>query len=93
MKQLVCVTSKHIRKGKQGEPSCCPIALALAEQVGSNPYVCSDAAINVAGKRLRAKLPTRAHRFISKFDNNKKSVKPFKFWFKGQAEVQPISWY
>lgn len=84
LKQLVSVGSKHIRHGKCGDQNRCAIALALEEQVGANPSVIGDIRISVAGKRMISPLSTRACRFISKFDNNKRSVKPFKFWFVGK---------
>lgn len=72
----VKVTKKHIKKGKRGQPTGCPIALALKEQYGlKRPRVHGDQ-VHFPGKSCD--LPDKASFFIQQFDSGEKVV-PFEF--------------
>ena len=92
MKKLsVKVTRKHINKGMRYNSQCCPIALALKEQiklndkeywlvVGDEASVCiKTGKISYSIKRIKQYyLPLAAQIFINTFDRGK-SVKPITF--------------
>ena len=81
------VTQKHINKGRRGDVNTCAIALALAEQFGADADDVSvdPNEIKVSKKNGFSfsfewtKIPARIQNFISKFDHDKASVKPFSF--------------
>jgi hypothetical protein len=76
MRKLIEVKESHIKNGKPRSYSSCPIALSLKEY-GYKAVGVDDDCAEVDGYSVE--LPTRATRFIHKFDNNR-PVKAFKFW-------------
>lgn len=88
----ICVTAKHIKKGKRNEGHSCPIALAIREELD-----CAIKAAKKLGKEDTFKvdvggaeiyigndsyiIPEKACKFIEKFDDGG-TVKPFSFTFK-----------
>lgn len=77
----VSVTQKHISAGVKGEVRSCPIALALLEQL---PSFLGIEEVKVYGAHaefggLRCVLPSRAERFVNRFDAFA-PVKPFEFF-------------
>ena len=78
MKKLIKVTQKHINKGCKYAENGCPIALALAEALGTPKVAAGDLGIKIAGTVYES--PRSVARFVSKFDKlGKKGVKPFNF--------------
>jgi len=75
----IYVKRKHIRDGQRDNVVSCPIALVLTEQLGVGDLKVADYEI-VLGK-TKFTCPTRAARFISKFDAGK-PVKPFAFFLR-----------
>lgn len=78
MKTRIEVTQEDIEKGKLGECSACPIALAMRRATGKPFEVGTD--IYWLGFDLRSErmLPPEAALFVSDFDD-KKPVQPFSF--------------
>lgn len=74
-KILVNVTARDIENGEAGVCSMCPIALALKRK-GLKGWVLP---VSVMVDGTYVVLPENASDFIEMFDN-KKPVKPFKFW-------------
>lgn len=77
----VSVTQRHIGAGEPRRAKTCPIALALREQL---PTFLGVEEVEVSGDHaefggFRVPLPSRAERFVSAFDENRK-VKPFTFF-------------
>ena len=76
------VTAEHINKGEPMNHSSCPIALAINDvgyfqtNVGPNLVIFRPFMDSI--QRFKVSLPTRARKFIEKFDA-KKTVKPFNF--------------
>ena len=81
------VTSKHIKAGKRGSDTSCPIALAVKETVQKSclPKFLRSMQINVGGDveigHLCMEGTNKMHQFIIDFDEGKK-VKPFTFSLK-----------
>jgi len=81
----VKVMKKHIANGECGEPEFCAIALAILDsdkkitkvRVGYN-----ELNIEYGKENLTYQMTKKSKRFVSKFDDNKKSVKPDTFIFK-----------
>jgi hypothetical protein len=77
----VNVTAKHIKRGKRGNPSSCPIAQALQDtEMFSSVRVYNTVArvIKDGYNNMSSMLPKKAQQFIHDFDTKKK-VKPFRF--------------
>ncbi len=86
----VDVTAKHIRDGKIGNPTCCPIALACRAVPGRrygdlNPM--ADARVSgglihwthpKTGRHIAVATPPRALRWLHDFDDGR-SVSPISF--------------
>ena len=75
------VKQEHIERGIQESPCCCPIALALKEQI--NTF--DSRFVQVLGRFVslgyyekRIQLPRSAKRFVRRFDYGYKT-KPFNF--------------
>lgn len=82
MRILVSVKAKHIRNGECTSMEKCAIAQALRDIPGvTYARVGGNVQIKRNGIMYCAKLTDRADRFISKFDQSKKSVKPQQFLF------------
>ena len=80
-RKLIKVTQEYIDKGKLGSIQYCPIALAVKDQTDSNCSVFDDH-LNIYSNFGRPGcywLPTRARKFINRFDD-RKPVKPFNFY-------------
>lgn len=77
----VSVTQKHIKAGKRGEPKSCPLALALQEQLPSFMEIEEVKVFNDHAEfgGYHITLPTRAERFVDRFDAFE-AVKPFEFF-------------
>lgn len=81
----VDVKQKHINKGVQGNQNTCAIAVALEEMFDADEVCVSDDEITVeksngfSFKFEWNKISAAVKKFIEKFDQDKKSVKPFKF--------------
>lgn len=90
MRILINVLAKHIKASrrleKESEPfisafktdNSCPIALAVKDTFTTDSVTVSET--NVVVNALYYDLPRSAQRFIQKFDENVKPVKPFKFF-------------
>lgn len=86
MKQLeIKVQQKHINRGTQNDAHTCAIAEALKDQFGAEDVEVSGDEIKMSKSNgfsfdlSWTKIPQLVKNFISKFDNDKKSVKPFSF--------------
>ena len=92
-KFIVKVNATHIKKGVCQSPSSCAIALAILDVSKNITTVSVDddyARLSFKDRIVRYySTPTRAARFISKFDNRKK-VKPTTFIFKFDSSYK--SW-
>lgn len=77
----VSVSKGDIHYGRAGEPTCCPIALAIKRK--------TKGAVSVGYETVRIGavsygLPESAKMFIQGFDNNGKDyVSPFRFQLRG----------
>lgn len=77
---VVNVSESHIRRGVNHHSGNCPIALALRSMRYKAVEVWNDGVFVHRGKTMfYADLPIRAQKFIKKFDDGDKSVKPFSF--------------
>lgn len=78
--KLITVTKTGIRKGHQGDIFSCPIARACVA-VGLKNVTVDGTEVEGTyhGETFNATLPKRAQKFVERFDNDKKSVKPFSF--------------
>ena len=84
----VCVTQKHINKGKRQFPACCPVSYAIREALDDmlgKVYVCVYKHYFTAIMKTKSLsynyniiLPSNAMEFIRNFDTGKQ-VKPFSF--------------
>lgn len=95
MKILVSVTSKHIKLGRKlgkqimnGQipgfySQYCPVALALTDAGLGRFSVFGVRCSNSEGNTFI--LPRSVSRFVSRFDD-KKVVKPFRFYFTKEAQ-------
>lgn len=77
------VTQKHIDEGVRVDPQCCPIALAICEQLA----LLSVNDVSVAGTRIRVRdrfisIPSVAKDFVNKYDSWL-PVSPFEFELEG----------
>lgn len=72
------VTARHIREGQPGQPSSCPIALAIQEQTGCKDVDVDSDDVTVDGKSLD--IGKGVVSFIHRFDENK-PVRPQVFEF------------
>ena len=79
------ITKKHIKQGRPGEPSKCPIALSLSDKF---PYsICSvytetARIFPTQGTELnKYLLSSTAQKFVTDFDTHKK-VSPATFYLK-----------
>lgn len=85
VKAVISVTKNDIREGIPGDADSCPIARALHRAGFKYAYAVSKGiGANKGGSLLVtisdvAPLPNTANKFIENFDNDGKSVKPFKF--------------
>lgn len=78
--KLITVTKTGIRKGHQGGINTCPIARACIAAGLKEVSVGSETVSGYHhGQSFNATLPKRAQRFVERFDDDKKSVKPFSF--------------
>lgn len=68
--KLITVTQDHIAKGQPGNQKKCPIALALADQGFTDPWVSKDrfSYKNHAGNRIYLPLTAPMKRFTFMFD-------------------------
>lgn len=73
----VKVTSDDIRNGMMGDPSCCPVALALRRQADFKKANVHANAVFGEGPWMFV-LPGKVRKFISDFDSGA-DVKPFSF--------------
>jgi hypothetical protein len=75
----VKVTQEHIREGRAGFATCCPVALALKE-LGCEWAVVGTTDIRVLfeGEVIRKPLPDKVTNFIRAFDFNH-PVDPMEF--------------
>ena len=83
------VTREDIQRGQKGQPSSCPVALAVARAFpGGNPGVgLSTVSVGFGMSREMYDLPRKAKLFISLFDGGSKImgwifVRPFTFEIK-----------
>ena len=74
----ISVKAKHIKAGKVGRTTCCPIALALRER----GFVCAVSRSKIIVKGTGPKgihdSPCSVDKFIARFDTHR-PVKPFTF--------------
>ena len=73
----VHVRKKHIARGEPDTVTQCPVALALADLLGTEVHVEST---YIKLGRCRFRLPPRVRQFIRHFDTGQQ-VKPFTFTF------------
>lgn len=86
------VTQAIIDEAKERNSSSCMIAQALRHAGASSTNVTAESAsFNMAGFRYQYPLPARAAAALIKFDEDKSSVKPFKFRLAAaQGFVRPM---
>ena len=70
MKQekVITVTPEHIQQGRQHNPNCCPIALALQEALGTKASVGLTTIAVGENYEQCYSLPWEATQFIDRFD-------------------------
>lgn len=76
MRNKITVTAEHIKLGEPFTAEYCPIALALREKF-KDAVIVGSSGYDIGTHRYP--LPTRAKRFVSKFDQGK-PVAPFSFF-------------
>lgn len=80
IKKTIRVKDIHIRRGLQGDPHSCPIALALREILSPEVKVNVSGIIKIwNGIFYEFDSPHIVKTFIFKFDQKKSSVKPMRF--------------
>ena len=72
----ICVTQKDINTGKKESMRACPIAKAVRRATKKTGIEVTGGSVWI--KNDRYNLPTRARRFVSRFDGEL-PVKPFQF--------------
>lgn len=77
----VNVTAHDIRYGRQGNPRTCAIAQVLKREFKEQDVRVGCADIKVDGYRMN-RLESKVMSFITMFDKDRKSVKPFSFIIK-----------
>lgn len=84
---IVHVTRADVNEGICGDPSNCPVALAIANtlKVDHHKVVVTPLLITVNAEPYRT--PVRVRAFIRKFDGGD-PVKPFAFRLQRQTEVK-----
>lgn len=89
------VTENDIKRGKQGDGKSCAIALATKRVLGDHPDVDDGGiSVHVAGYDHLYNIPDKATKFINKFDDDKKRVKPFSFVARlDQTEIDTPNFY
>lgn len=88
MKVKIEISKFDIKKGKIGQVSSCPIALAIKRKLkATDLYVGDCANFRYKGTEYWADLPDKAHNFINRFDHNLK-VKPFSFILTAGGETE-----
>ena len=71
----ICVTQSDIKRGVPDNPHLCPIARAV-RRLGRERITVED---TIKTRSKSFSLPPVASRFITNFDRNRQSVKPFTF--------------
>jgi hypothetical protein len=82
---IVSVTESHIKRGSEGDPHGCPVALALRSKkytfgpgLGHGVGQDTISFFNRSGRTVEIETPKQVSKFINRFDAGKK-VKPFSF--------------
>lgn len=66
----ICVTQEHIDKGKQNDPYCCPVALAMNEQYSNECQI-----IKVVSGFMFAYKRLGQQKMIDRFRNGRRCLK------------------
>ena len=88
----VDVTEKDIKKGRQGSPYHCPVALAIRRAINrtDNIYVAvTQMEIEVTSEKfnITVTLPKKIQNFVERFDEGSKKVKPTSFVLRFEVQV------